>query len=171
MIKMWKLLFLIYTSLVTICTCKPCTNVESLDISGGVLHDNGSVVYDGFEYTSSTWYEVEEDERVIRYGCPCINRVCVYKCCGLGEAFFNTTCRETDLAEVNPFSPSVYKGKELSNLLAHEHFFYMYRRPCNDRYLVDTASGVEELYIQEVSSYYKGYKNIYFILERSVQNW
>lgn len=135
-------------------TCNPCTMLESLDITNGVKHQNGSVIHDGVEYKSGTWYKEEVQGSVIIYGCPCIGRTCIWKCCGSQQAFFNRACNETDLSAVNPFSPPVYKGRELQNITAYEHFFYFYGRPCNDSYIVDTAFDGEELFVQAVGGFF-----------------
>lgn len=50
---------------------------------------------------------------------------------------------------VNPFSPTVYKGREALDVSAHVHFFYMYSTLCDEKYLVDTSSSHEELFLQE----------------------
>ncbi|XP_075977992.1 G-protein coupled receptor Mth2-like isoform X2 [Anticarsia gemmatalis] len=127
----------------------PCIRVQSLNITSGIKYENGSIVHGGIEYKRDTWYEVEEDGVLSLLGCPCIGRTCVHRCCSSGSAFFNTTCTATDLSAVNPFSPKVYRGREPSSLLAHEHFFYLDTRPCSDSYLVDSSARGEELYIQE----------------------
>lgn len=130
--------------------CTPCARVQSLDITKGVVFENSSVLYDGLEYIYGSWYEVEDNGTTVRLGCPCIGRICVHRCCSRGSAFFNSMCTETNSSAINPFSPPVYNGKQLSSLVAHEQFFYLYQRPCNDSYLVDSGVANEELYIQEV---------------------
>lgn len=132
--------------------CDPCARVESLDISVGVIvTENGSMIHNGVEYGMGEWYEAEEDGVQKRFGCPCIRRTCLWKCCGGGEAFLNKTCNATEITEVNPFNPPVFEGQKQLNISAHEHFFYMYNQLCiEDRYLVDPSLSSEELYIQQV---------------------
>lgn len=136
--------------------CNPCTEVESVNITLGEQYPNGSVIHEGFEYKSDTWYKVDDEDGMSTiYGCPCIGRICIWKCCGHQSAFINRSCEPTDLSSVNPFNPSVYKGKELLNVSANEHFFYINKFPCDDRYLVDSASGGEELFIQKNGTLYE----------------
>jgi hypothetical protein len=136
---------------VTVANCNPCSVKESLNVTSGELFFNGSVIYDGLEYPSSAWYETEEEGMVVRWGCPCIGRVCLWKCCPKGQMFFGRECYDTDFSGVNPFSPPVHKGDNPVNVTAHERFFFMHNRLCDDRYGVDTDSDNEHIYIQEVS--------------------
>lgn len=128
---------------------QPCTTKESLNITNGELFENGSVIFEGLEYPSSVWYEVTEDGVISRMGCPCVGRVCVWKCCPAGQAYYNRQCKESELEVVNPFSPPLFKGVNPVNGTAQ--FFYMNNRLCEDRYMVDSSSPYEEMYIQEVS--------------------
>lgn len=148
------LLIAIQILVVVSVNCTPCTRVQSLNITTGVKYENGSVIHDGLEFKSDAWYEVEEDGVVSILGCPCIGRICVHRCCGSGSMFYNTTCTESNASAINPFSPAVYKGRELTEIQAHEHFFYLYVRPCAESYLVDSGASSEELYLQEVSQFY-----------------
>lgn len=133
--------------------CVPCPRVESVDISTGVVHPNGSMIHNNIEYASNTWYEVIEGNSTIVLGCPCIGRVCLWKCCREGQMFYNRSCTSTDLEAVNPFNPPVFKGTEPSSMEASNDFFYMYNQLCSDRYLVDSLMDNEEVFIQEVSKY------------------
>lgn len=130
--------------------CALCPSIESLDISDGFVHDNGSVFMFGIEFTKQSWYDVVENETTVRFGCPCIERLCMWKCCEVKQAFYNLSCENSSLAEVDPFSPQMYKGQEPSAVLARNTFFYMHGTPCVERYLVDTGVG-EQLFLQEVS--------------------
>lgn len=134
--------------------CTPCTKVQSLDITDGVKHPNSSVIFEGVEYKDGTWYELEENGTTLVMGCPCIGRTCVHRCCKRGTAFFNGSCTETNSSAINPFSPPVYSGKVVTSVAAHEQFFYLYVRPCDDSYLVDSGVPGEELYIQEVTLFF-----------------
>lgn len=138
------LLFIVHS-----CCCSPCKISESLNITGGVEFHNGTVLFDGVQYTRKTWYDLEEDGIVTRYGCPCIGRPCLWKCCGEGQAFFNKSCLNTDYSAVNPFNPSVHRGKDQVDFASNK-FFYMYTRLCTERYLVDPNTGREDIFIQEV---------------------
>lgn len=139
--------------------CTPCSRLESLNITSGVEYSNGSVIYDEVEYAKENWYEVEEEGVTVRFGCPCVGRVCLWKCCGDGQAFFNKSCEATDYAVVNPFSPPVFKGKEAIDVTAKRSFFYMYSRLCDDRYLVDPSSPTEEIFIQQVCNCVRTFEN------------
>lgn len=142
------LLFCIGLSL---CSCNPCSKEQSLNITDGVQYDNGSIIFDGLEYTSSSWFEEEINGMYTQFGCPCIGRVCLWKCCNTGMMYLNKTCSPADRTEVNPFNPPVFKGQEKSNVIANQHFFYMSGLAC-DKYLVDSNTPGEEIYLQEVSS-------------------
>lgn len=123
-----------------------------MNITSGVSFENGSIIYDGMEYIKTSWYEEEmADGEVVTFGCPCIGRVCLWKCCGPGMMYVNRTCRDVDTSEVNPFSPTVYKERERTNITGHDHFFYMYELSC-DKYLVDSNTPGEEIYLQKVSA-------------------
>lgn len=124
-----------------------------MDISRGVSAENGSILHEGIEYSTDEWYEAEEDGIHTRFGCPCLKRVCLWKCCPEGEAFFNSSCNTTTISEVNPFNPPIYKGQEQLDLAAQGHFFFMYNRLCEERYLVDPSLSSEELYIQQVRGF------------------
>ncbi|CAH0715419.1 unnamed protein product, partial [Brenthis ino] len=132
----------------TLSNCSPCTKEHSLNITNGVQYENGSIIFDDIEYISSSWFQEEVDGVLTTFGCPCIGRVCLWKCCDLGMMYLNRTCTEVDNSEVNPFRPPVYKGREMSTLTANQHFFYMYRLSC-EKYLVDSNTPGEDIYIQE----------------------
>lgn len=144
------LLFLSVLTVLKLVIGAPCSLIESLDISGGFVHENGSVFMNNVEFKRETWYELEVEGEMKRYGCPCIGRVCLWKCCGDRQAYLGRNCTDTDLGEVNPFSPPVFKGREPSAVLSQDTFFYMYGRPCEDLYVLDSSSS-DELYLQEVS--------------------
>ncbi|XP_026499602.1 G-protein coupled receptor Mth2-like isoform X1 [Vanessa tameamea] len=148
-------LFLFFIGISSV-SCNPCPKEESLNITNGLKFENGSIIYDGLEYIETTWYEEAINDEVVRFGCPCIGRVCLWKCCGAGMMFLNKTCKEVDVSEstVHPFNPTVYKGREPSNLTANQHFFYMYGPSC-EKYLVDSNSSGEEIYIQENGTLYE----------------
>ncbi|KAJ8731259.1 hypothetical protein PYW07_004423 [Mythimna separata] len=135
--------------------CTPCTKVQSVDITNGVKHPNSSVVFEGVEYKDGTWYELEENGTRLVLGCPCIGRQCLHRCCKRGSAFFNGSCSETNSSAINPFSPPVYNGRVASSVAAHERFFYLYQRPCDDSYLVDSGVAGEELFLQENGTIYE----------------
>lgn len=130
---------------------QPCSTKESLDITHGELFGNGSVVCDGVEYVRSAWYEAEVNGTSSRMGCPCIGRLCVWKCCPEGQAYYGRQCEESALAVVNPFSPPVFRGAEPAAVAAHERFFFMSTPLCEDKYVVDSSSPYDEMYLQEVS--------------------
>lgn len=148
---MYKLV-LAFLLIINCVDCNPCTRVESIDITTAEVFANGSIVHNGIEYSRSVWYEVEENGEKLRFGCPCIGRTCLWKCCNLGEMYVNRNCTSSDSPEVNPFSPSVYTGTETVNVEAKDHFFYMTNRVCDERYLVDTLVANEALFIQKVRS-------------------
>lgn len=134
--------------------CNPCPRVQSIDITSAEVFRNGSIVHNGIEYLKSVWYEVEENGEKLRFGCPCIGRVCLWKCCDVGEMYVDRNCSSSDSPEVNPFSPTVYMGTQPVNVVAKDHFFYMNNRVCDERYLVDTLVVNENLFIQEVRSFF-----------------
>ncbi|VVC86620.1 unnamed protein product [Leptidea sinapis] len=130
---------------------QPCSKTESVNITGGPVFENGSIIFDGFEYASGKWYEIVEDGVAAVFGCPCIGRICLWKCCGAGQAFLNRSCSEINETEENYFSPTVFKEKEATNIVAKEHFVYMFDLSC-EKYLVDSSSPDEEIYLQEIAS-------------------
>lgn len=143
-----KTLILIFVLVFVGVNCTPCTRVQSLNVTNGILYENGSIIYEDLEYKTGAWYEVEEDGVLSRLGCPCIGRLCVHKCCDRDSAYYNG-CTAVNTSDINPFSPPLYKGRELSSLLAHKIFFYLYTQPCTERYLVASGINNEELYLQE----------------------
>lgn len=152
LLKMKAILFLVHILVIGGVQCTPCPRIQSVNITGGVTHINGSVIYDGMEYVSGTWYEEEEDGVLVLLGCPCIERICIHRCCPSGSMYINSSCAPSSASVINPFSPSVYQGRELTNIVAHEHFFYLYAKPCNDSYVVISGTNNEEVFIQEVSA-------------------
>lgn len=148
---MYKLVS-IFLLIINCVNCNPCPRVESIDITSAEVFANGSVIHNGIEYSPNLWYDVEENGEKLRFGCPCIERNCLWKCCNLGEMHVDRNCTSSDSPEVNPFSPSIYAGREPVNVVAKDHFFYMTNRLCTERYQVDTLVENEELFIQEVRS-------------------
>lgn len=148
-----KYLFAIVTQILVIsyARCNPCPREQSVDISNGELFPDGSVAHAGILYEQSQWYTAEEDGETKGFGCPCLFRTCLWKCCAENHMYQYNTCNETGLDAVNPFSPQVFKGKDLLNVTAHEHFLYMYGYTCKGKYKVDPNTDYEELYIQQVS--------------------
>lgn len=136
--------------LVSAANCSPCSRLESTNITIGEVYPNGSVIHGGIEYPRASWYEEVEDGVSIRLGCPCIGRVCLWKCCADGQMYVNNRCNTTDVVAASPFNPPVFKGKDPVNVVASQHFFYMYNELCKEKYLVDSMSSYEEIYIQEV---------------------
>ncbi|XP_028172671.1 uncharacterized protein LOC114361726 [Ostrinia furnacalis] len=128
-----------------------CSTKESLNITSGELFSNGSVLHDGIEYVKSSWYEVVEDGVSSLMGCPCIGRVCLWKCCPNGQSLnFLRKCQDSDTLGVESFfSPPVFKGVDRVNVLAHEKFFYISNLLCDEKYMVDPSLPYEEFYIQE----------------------
>ncbi|KAL4716703.1 hypothetical protein ACJJTC_004822 [Scirpophaga incertulas] len=133
----------------------PCTIIQSLDITDGVLQLNGSVIFDGLEFKSNAWFETQSDGVTVRRGCPCIGRECLWKCCPKEQWLVGRDCVDTDMPVVNPFSPTLYKGVDKTSVQAHTRFYYMHNRLCDDRYIVDTNIPNEELYIQENGTLYE----------------
>ncbi|XP_073957023.1 G-protein coupled receptor Mth2-like isoform X2 [Choristoneura fumiferana] len=153
-LKMSKLLIvLIQVLLVCSVSCEPCPRVESVDITSGVTYTNGSIIHEGTEYTSGSWYEIEEKNETITLGCPCLFRNCLWKCCNSGQAFSGRNCTDVDLVALSPFSPPMFKDTEPLDMAAREHFFYMYNNSlCIDRYLIDTNNDDEHAYVQQNGS-------------------
>ncbi|KOB73813.1 Methuselah-like protein 10, partial [Operophtera brumata] len=146
---MKPLLLVQILAVIRVGSCIPCSTLESLNITEGWLHPNNSIFQYGIEFKSGSWYEVKENDQTTRYGCPCIEKLCMFKCCPAGQLFYNSTCWESDSME--PFSPPLFKEQEPSALKVDDTFYYLYGRACAQGYLADT--GVEELYIQEVSQH------------------
>lgn len=128
-----------------------CSKSESIDITQGFQFDNGSIIYDGVEYVDGTWYESVVNGIVLHFGCPCIFNDCIWKCCDVGNAFFDRSCDVTNHSALHPFSPEVFNGTDPIQIEAHQHFFFMFNLVCqNGRYLLDSESRDVELYIQKV---------------------
>ncbi|KAJ2949206.1 hypothetical protein O0L34_g6152 [Tuta absoluta] len=132
-----------------------CSKIESVNITDGALFENGSVLFEDVEYTSSQWYEVSEEGQDVRYGCPCIGRICLWKCCGDGEMLVKKDCAASNASEVNPFKPPVYKGRDLTEVDATQHFFYLHNvKQCATKFIVDTDFG-DEVMVQENATLYQ----------------
>ncbi|XP_041979059.1 G-protein coupled receptor Mth2-like [Aricia agestis] len=126
----------------------PCAEDQSVDVSSGERYSNGSIVHAGVEYTSGTWYQSENGT----LGCPCLVRICLWKCCGENQSYVNRSCQDTSSDE--PFNPPVYNGTELTEISAIHHFYYMHNIKC-DKYLVDSNSSAEDMYLQENGTLYE----------------
>ncbi|GBP59410.1 hypothetical protein EVAR_47969_1 [Eumeta japonica] len=122
-----------------------CDRNNTVDITDGTVQADDSVSFQGVVYPNGTWFEVFENGRAVRLGCACTERGCIWKCCGLNEELLGRKCVPT----ARVFNPSVYRGREITPIVASEHFNYIYSIPCSQRYLVDTDMG-NELYLQEV---------------------
>ncbi|XP_061383795.1 G-protein coupled receptor Mth2-like isoform X1 [Danaus plexippus] len=126
----------------------PCTKQESVNITEGVLYENKSIIHDGVEYVSGSWYEENNNGVMNLFGCPCIGRLCLWKCCGKGQMYVNRSCTDVDRDVVHPFNPPVFKGRDPSNRTAVKNFFFMYLPSC-PKYLVDSNNAGEEIFLQE----------------------
>ncbi|XP_060803122.1 G-protein coupled receptor Mth2 [Amyelois transitella] len=145
-------LFVFMTNLlvISLVSCNPCSRQQSINITSGDLQDGNSILHGGLVYKTGQWYEVEEDGIVSRFGCPCLesNRVCIRKCCNPRHMYLGYTCKEPPEESLLVFNPKVHKGKDLLNVTASLHFFYLHGLQC-DKYLVDPSVDPEVLYIQE----------------------
>ncbi|XP_045498416.1 G-protein coupled receptor Mth2-like [Colias croceus] len=143
--------------LLIVCTVKCdrlCSKDESLDISEGVKYENDSIIFNGIEYPKGKWYDFVEDGNTTTFGCPCIGRLCLWRCCDPGQAFLNRSCTDMNIPEINPFNPPVFKGTQPTNISALERFFYMHKISC-EKYLVPSNFMEEEIYIQENGTLYE----------------
>lgn len=129
--------------------CVPCVETESVDLSGGQEYANGTIVQDNVVYDNGTWYEKVVDGVLMRYGCPCVRRKCLRKCCEKGSAYFGSTCNSSQ--EMSFFRPQLYKGVTPVHTRADQHFFFLYGLSCEDKYLLDPSGKDTHMFIQEVS--------------------
>lgn len=141
--------FMTNVLIISFVRCEPCSRQQSVNVTSGDLQDGDSILHEGTVYKSEQWYEVVEDGIVSRLGCPCLDRVCIKKCCKQNYMYINNSCQAITHESLRFFSPNVYKGKDLLNITAHLHFFYLYELQCS-KYLIDPPIDLEELYIQEV---------------------
>ncbi|CAK1551200.1 unnamed protein product [Leptosia nina] len=151
--KLFFLLFFVY-----IANCERlCSRDESLNITEGVKFENGSIIFEDIEYSEGHWYELVQDEVTTVFGCPCIGRICMWKCCGQGKSYVNRSCTDVDIAEVNPFNPPIFSGTESTNVVASEAFFYKYTLSC-EKYLVGAGAN-EYIYLQKNGTLYEIERN------------
>ncbi|CAF4934006.1 unnamed protein product [Pieris macdunnoughi] len=142
--RCFLIVFFVYTV-----SCELCSRDERLNITEGVKFENESILFEDVEYVKGNWFELEDGT----FGCPCIGRTCLWKCCGAGQAYVNRSCTDVDMTEVNPFNPPVYKGAEATSINASAQFFYKYTLSC-PKYLVGARNN-EFTYIQKNGTLYE----------------
>lgn len=109
----------------------PCTFYMGVNITGGILLGDGSMVHDGLVYPPKLHYDHGNGSDVHRRGCICSVKPCFRKCCPLGLTIKNKACVPSDDPLVLNFKPPIHSmDKVLDDLNATEHFGLVYGNPC-----------------------------------------
>lgn len=136
----------------------PCTFHMGVNITGGLLLADGSIIHDGLVYPANLHYEHGNGSDVHRRGCICLVKPCFRKCCPLGLTLKNKACVPSSDPLVVNFKPPIYDIEKVTtnHLNATDHFGLVYGNPCVDglRYLMnpyDPDTPDDKSYLQAVS--------------------
>lgn len=138
----------IYLTTVTWCDGGglPCNYYDSINITAGVKHSNGSITLNGFEFTYGQYFKFDyilngaERTAVAEYirGCPCINKPCVRLCCPLGsvmDAEDNLNCHADQAA--NNLKIDITDDLNRTRTVNLNENFGLLEPKCEDYYYAD----------------------------------
>lgn len=141
---LWIALGLISLRVNVVSTIKdlPCNFFDSINITEGNRHENGSFTFNGIEYTNGLYAEVDyivpiaenpgKKESVDPHfrGCLCNLTTCIRLCCPPGQVSDGDTCYSNDLAK--NIESMIYNGNNLSGVLLDKHFGYVHDKFCTN---------------------------------------
>ncbi|XP_055309688.1 G-protein coupled receptor Mth2-like [Sitodiplosis mosellana] len=120
-----------------------CDFVDSVNITGGIEHQNGKIIFDGIEYSEDQYAAIDyisEDgfNRISVRGCTCNIRPCVRLCCPHGsfvesmEFGQEVECREDETAK-NLLTEVLDENGRTNITNLDQHFGYV-NRICDFHY-------------------------------------
>lgn len=122
----------------------PCHFLDSINITAGISHDNGSITFNDTLFDKDQYAEInyilENGEKKITVdpyirGCVCILKPCIRLCCPLGQ-FFN---RSIDTKCQNDVAARYFKADILDEnnttvqVILDEHFAHVDDKICTAR--------------------------------------
>lgn len=122
----------------------PCSIFDTVDISNGTLHEDGSITHDGikyatehYEYYNFIYNDVYTKVSVAKHvrGCICFYKTCIRSCCDDDD-----DGDDDDICKGNS-SVSNDNGK---------NYAIVYGKPCENGYLVPAGDEQIKLYYDEV---------------------
>lgn len=124
----------------------PCEYLDSINITGGTLQADESIVFNGITFTNDQYTRVDfilkngqtrETVKPYYRGCVCNRKSCVRLCCPLGSFYKNGSCQSHH--QVRHLKTQVLDEVHMQtkSMILDNHFAYVNDRPCNQRYLAD----------------------------------
>lgn len=127
----------------------PCDFLDSVNITGGILHSNNSFIFKGIEFKAGQYakinYIVRDGESSIvkpyYRGCPCKDKPCIRLCCPYGsfvvskKADGEFICREDDSAR-HIEGEIINENNETQTINFEERFGFV-DRVCTNYYYAD----------------------------------
>ncbi|XP_022917468.2 G-protein coupled receptor Mth2-like isoform X2 [Onthophagus taurus] len=115
-----------------------------------------NISYQGFTYSEDKYFQLDDDNTTI-YGCVCLVKTCVKKCCPEGEMFINDSCGLSDDL-VKSLDPEIYGGTEVINVTDTSKHIITVNFSCENRYryMLDpiTYPEYDSFYLQVDGSLY-----------------
>lgn len=149
----------------------PCDFLDSVNITGGVLHSNNSFIFNGIEFTVGQYtkvnYIVKDGQFLIvepyYRGCPCKNKPCIRLCCPYAsfvvskKADGEFICRNDEAAR--RIEGEIINENNETEIINFEQHFGFVERVCINHYYAD------EFQITHVSTQYEDfYEKLYLRL-------
>lgn len=157
-IGMWRPLIVVVVGLLSINWTNasslsnelPCDFLDSINVTAGATHNDGSIVFDGITFPADQIAKVDyilengkEKVSVDRHirGCLCtFNRTCLRLCCPHGSFTEyrkgNKTCRIHESAK-DLEDTILDENNQTKTVKLNEHFTYVDHRPCKEFYIAD----------------------------------
>ncbi|KAG8291696.1 hypothetical protein J6590_054429 [Homalodisca vitripennis] len=112
------------TNTVQVTSCTAMSSQYRVNITDGVISSDNRIVHTDMEYPFGTYWT---DKDRTRWGCPCMLKPCINKCCDGGEIHVYTEYTYNDILErivdcesmnisFSPKSSAVYSAKDLPRL-------------------------------------------------------
>lgn len=127
----------------------PCEYLDSLNITDGIRHTDGSIEFNGMIFTQDQYARIDYvlengmTHKIVQpyvRGCVCRMKTCVRLCCPYGSFYdyVNRTCHPHDSERVRRLKTDVLdEHKQTKSIILDHHFAYVNDRSCHQRYLVD----------------------------------
>lgn len=148
----------------------PCEYLDSINITGGMLQADESIVFNGITFSKDQYTRVDfilkngQTREIVKpyyRGCVCNRKSCVRLCCPLGSFYKNGSCQSHQ--QVRLLKTQVLdEHMQTKSMILDNHFAYVNDRPCNQRYLADSTFQITYVKYPIRSDYAKKKKNCCF---------
>lgn len=129
----------------------PCDYLDSVNITGGSLQSDSSIIFNNIKYPSDQHFDVNYILRngskthinvnaTYRRGCLCNMRPCVRLCCANGVFYNNQQFKcERHAAELaKHFVHDVLdRDNSTESWVLDDHFAFIYDKPCHGMFIAD----------------------------------